>query len=152
MGFPPSASHTLDRIDNNKGYSPENCRWATRKTQARNTRATTYLTFNGIEKPLRQWAEEIGISAQLIHVRVRSGWSIEEALNPFKHKAFGRKKIRLTYEGKTLSVPEWSRETGLNTTVIHQRLRLGWGIEKVLSRERFKGKCYPMDKQVARTR
>lgn len=57
---------TLDRIDNDKGYEPSNIRWATRKEQQRNTRATTKTVINGETKPSSEWSELLGISIHAI--------------------------------------------------------------------------------------
>jgi hypothetical protein len=71
----------LDRIDNNKGYSPENCRWATHADQQRNKTNTKNLTFNGKTQCAKQWAAELGIHyATLIYRLNRGGWTVEAAL------------------------------------------------------------------------
>lgn len=81
----PEPKMTLERIDNNKGYSPENCRWATMQEQQRNRRDTVWLTFNGKTKCLADWAETLSVSPQAIGYRLRSGYSVEEALSkPFR--------------------------------------------------------------------
>ena len=80
MGPKPSTSHTIDRIKNELGYEPGNCRWATRREQAQNTRKSTFLTFRGITKPTPEWAREFGIRLQTLHGRISHGWSIEAAL------------------------------------------------------------------------
>ena len=79
MGDPPLGKE-LDRKDNNKGYSPTNCRWATKLQNMNNRRNTTYLKFKGETKPLRDWAREVGIEANTIWYRLRNGWTIEKAL------------------------------------------------------------------------
>lgn len=77
----PSSKHSLDRIDNNKGYSPENCRWATHRVQCRNKRNNKIITFEGVERPLWEWAEKLNISPKTIKSRLRLGWCAERALS-----------------------------------------------------------------------
>lgn len=72
---------TLERRDNEGPYSPDNCYWATRSIQARNTRLTLQLTVGGITKPLVTWAEEAGLNINTVRSRVRElGWTPEQAL------------------------------------------------------------------------
>jgi hypothetical protein len=79
MGDCPTG-YSLDRIDVNKGYSPENCRWADAKTQARNKTNTRWITYNGITKALCEWAELSGTKRTMIDKRINRGWSIGEAI------------------------------------------------------------------------
>ena len=72
---------TLDRIDNNKGYYPENCRWVTMKVQNNNKSNNRLITYKGQTKTLTQWSEELGIKKTTLHNRLNYyGWSIEKAL------------------------------------------------------------------------
>ena len=66
---------TLDRIDNDKGYSPHNCRWATAIQQHNNTRSNVYLYYNGKKMTAAQWARELNIKPQVIYSRINAGWS-----------------------------------------------------------------------------
>ena len=78
---------TIDRIDNNKGYSPDNCRWLTHKEQQSNRSDNHFITFNGTTKTVSQWAEYLGIKRDTLFARIRYGWSIERALfTPIKKK------------------------------------------------------------------
>lgn len=77
---------TLDRIDNDKDYSPHNCRWVTKKEQANNKRNTHHLTYKGITHTISEWAEITGISRSTLNNRVWRGWSDEEVLTmPVTH-------------------------------------------------------------------
>jgi hypothetical protein len=80
MGFRPSRQLSLERIDNDGDYCPENCRWATKTQQQRNTRWCHLLTYNGKTRCVTEWAEVVGIHRNTIHHRLHLGWSTERAL------------------------------------------------------------------------
>jgi hypothetical protein len=80
MGNMPSRKHTIDRIDNNGDYTPDNCRWVTRKYQQRNRRNTVYVTFNGETKSAAEWSEITGIKRHTIVTRIKRGWTPEDAI------------------------------------------------------------------------
>ena len=81
MGGRPSKGHSIDRIDVNSHYCPENCRWATRTEQNRNQRTNHVLTFNGKTQCLAAWTEELGYHKDLIRNRLYLlGWSVDKAL------------------------------------------------------------------------
>lgn len=80
MGERPSAKHSLDRIDNDQGYSPENCRWATRSEQMRNTRSNRYVEFGGRKITIIEASELTGLAHATITKRLDLGWPVERAL------------------------------------------------------------------------
>lgn len=71
---------TIDRIDVNGNYCPENCRWATRYEQNRNKRDNRFLTLNGRKMVLKDWSIELGIKYSTLSNRISSGWTDEEVL------------------------------------------------------------------------
>ena len=79
MGERPDGM-TLERIDGNKGYSKENCKWATPKEQASNTTQNHFLVYRGERRTITQWAEHLGWIPAVIFTRIRLGWSVEEVL------------------------------------------------------------------------
>ncbi len=93
MGDPPPGA-SLDRLDNDGDYAPGNCRWATQTQQLRNTRRNRLLTYAGKTLCIAAWADEVGLSQQLIWNRLRKGWSVERALTESyseRHNTIGRK-------------------------------------------------------------
>lgn len=71
---------TIDRIDNNLGYSRSNCRWASLKEQARNTTRNRFLEHNGIVKTAIEWSEIYKISYPSLLTRLNKGWSVYKSL------------------------------------------------------------------------
>lgn len=91
MGERP-VDRTLDRIDNDGGYwcgkcdectangRQLNCRWATRVEQGNNKRNNRMITYQGVTLTLAQWATKFGLDREIVRVRLRRGWSVEDAL------------------------------------------------------------------------
>ena len=86
---------TLDRIDSDGDYRPENCRWVTMKAQQNNKRSNHILEYNGESHTATEWAEIIGISPKTLLKRINeSGWSIEKALTtPLNTKKNTRRRL-----------------------------------------------------------
>lgn len=78
MGPRPSPDHTIDRIDPNKNYTPENCRWATRAEQARNKTNHVTVEVDGKSILAVELAESVGADPSTIYKRIRRGWSAQD--------------------------------------------------------------------------
>lgn len=79
MGERPQGM-SLDRVDVDKNYSKENCRWSTQYGQNINRRDTHMLTYAGETKPRIEWAKEFGLKNGTLCTRLRLGWTVERAL------------------------------------------------------------------------
>lgn len=80
MGECPGPEWTLEREDNDVGYQPDNCKWATRKEQNRNTSRNRVLQHRGLALCITEWSERSGINFRTIMTRLSKGWSVEKTL------------------------------------------------------------------------
>lgn len=136
MGVKPDPKMELDRIDNDKNYCKENCKWSTKREQTRNrggARATRLYTYDGKTMCIKDWADYVGISKTSMRKRLNNGWPLEKAFSPEKHD----KPDFYTYDGKTMSLKEWSEYLGVKKVTLDSRLRAGYSLDKIFTSEKF---------------
>ena len=92
---------TIDRIKNECGYNPDNCKWSTMKEQQNNKRNNRRLTWNGETKTVTEWAEIVGIKKTTIKERLNAGWPVGKALTePVRQRTRGyRPSAKMDLEG-----------------------------------------------------
>lgn len=71
---------TIDRVDNNGNYCPENCRWVTKAENNQNRRSSRYYTYKGKTQNLQKWCDEYNASRSMVNKRLQLGWEFEKAL------------------------------------------------------------------------
>jgi hypothetical protein len=130
MGFRPKGK-TLDRIDNSKGYSKDNCKWSTFKEQSLNRRNNHIITFRGESLCESEWSERMGIGRTVIKNRIKSGWSEERALTTPLVNA----PIIISWQGKTMNVSQWGKLLGISSRTLWDRLKKqGLSLDKVFKK------------------
>lgn len=130
VGPRPSDDHTIERIDNNKGYFKENCKWATRREQASNTRRNVYHEHDGQVETQTGWARKTGINQVTISQRIKRGWSVEDALT---RKTKHEKSPLIEYNGQSHTLFGWSQITGIDYRALHSRYKRGWDVFRMLN-------------------
>lgn len=123
MGPKPFPKATIERKDGTADYCPGNCRWASPKEQARNTRSNHRMTFLGKTQCLAAWAEELGIPEARIFARKKLGWSDEKALSTPRNERV------LEFNGQRKPMRVWAKESGIGYRTIWFRLSKGWSVK-----------------------
>lgn len=128
--------YTLDRIDVNKGYAPDNCRFINMKEQANNRNNNTIIEFDGKKQTISQWADELGIKLVTLQARYQRGWSTEKMLTTAVHK----KNKKYLFNDEILTLEEISERQGIPLQILKSRMYKGWDINDAVSKPvRFYG-------------
>jgi len=128
MGERPSPKHQLERVDNNLGYSPDNCKWATTREQHRNKRTNVKITLDGETKIAADWARELGVGPGTIHNRIAAGMSSEEAITkPFRSRG-------IEFDGQIVPLTVLAKRFGIPQQTVYKRLAGGMDIKEALTK------------------
>lgn len=123
----------IERIKNNRGYSPSNCKWASKTEQANNKRNSHFITHNGQTKTLAEWAKDLNIPYTALISRInKHKWPLDKALT--KRVAKPAKERLVKWRGKTYNISTWSKITGIGETTLQYRLKAGFSVEDLFKK------------------
>ena len=138
-----SENLSIDRIDVNGDYSPENCRWVDIKTQSKNKRNNVLITANGRTLTRAEWAKETNIPVGAILARQSRGWSDEDSVTiPIEKNTHF-----ITIGNETHSYSEWEKIKGLGSGTISTRIRRGWSELEAVTYPKVSGRSKRLQKQ-----
>lgn len=124
----PKGECTIDRIDVDGNYCPENCRWITAQEQNLNKTNTIMATYHGETKPVLVWAEELGIPYPTLIDRIKQQDLTEEEI--FSTQKYRNYK-KYTFRGETHTLHEWADILGINYGTLRSRVkRKNFNVEK----------------------
>ena len=141
---------SIDRIDVNGDYCPENCRWADRTIQSRNKRNTRHITINGITRSLYDWCDHYNCPYGRAETRLKHGWPVEDLFGEKDYRWARKNKnvgVKVIYNGKPTNLFELCLEIGFDYSLAQNRRRLDWPDEFLFKPKGFSYKRYLKEQQ-----
>ena len=134
MGPRPSLDHSVERRDNDQGYNPDNCYWATRTEQSNNRKNNVKVEVHGVEMSASQAARLTGLNATTLRKRIRAGVDSSVLLKP--QRTDGQNETSFfDFEGKSLTAAGWAAEKGMSARTVADRVfKQGLTIEEALTK------------------
>ncbi len=130
---PRPPGYSVERINNNGPYAPENCKWATRAEQSRNRRNNVWIVAGGKKQVITDWANQIGENVETISLRMREyGWTPAQAVN--QEQRINPLSNMLTYKGETLPTKDMAAKYGIDPEVLRGRLMRGIPVAVALTK------------------
>jgi hypothetical protein len=149
IGDPPSDNHSIDRIDNERGYEPGNVRWVASGIQNNNKRNNVFYEYKGKQYQLKDLSEMSGIPFSTLASRlITLGWGVAEAIET--PVVDTKEDPVIEYEGKQYTIYNLAKERGVPYYRLRSRILAGWSIGKALSepaKETNVGNLYEFDGQ-----
>lgn len=127
---------TIDRIDVNKDYSPDNCRWADNYAQANNKTNSVNISYNGETKTMSEWALVLNMPYSTLNSRHQRGWKDKEIIEGKKGKRKSPKNKFIKYNNDYISLIELSSLIGVNIKTLYYRKSHGWTDEEIIEGKR----------------
>lgn len=122
---------TIDRKNNDKGYSPDNCRWVDYTTQANNTNWNRHIECQGEKHTMAEWGRIRNLKPPTIKNRLNNGWTVEEALGFKEHTTLHKDEVLYTINGETHNIREWCRIQNLSVDTVRYRREHNWTPEEI---------------------
>lgn len=134
MGPKPARHYSIERINNLRGYSKDNCRWATQPEQLRNTARNRWITYKGETLCITDWALRYKLNLETLRERLNLGWTMDKALTRScrRRSNFRPKPVMVTLNGRTQNLQSWVNELCLPYDTIWRRLKSGYTPKRAL--------------------